>query len=808
MGGWWQDLQYAGRMIGKHRGTSLLAVVALALGIGLTTTMFSIVQGVILRGLPFEGSDRIQFLQLALPSNPSGRNMSAHDYVDFRSRQQSFESLEAYTQSTLTLTGAVGYPERVQGALLTPGVFKALRVTPIVGRDFLESDAVAGAPPVIIVGHSVWQTQFQSDPNVVGRVITVNGKPTTVIGVAPPKFKFPNSQNAWMPLLLTLPAKRATGTSVSAVGRLKEGVTAARATVEMETIAAQLAQDYPENKDKRARVSDFVPLAIGEEVVSTLMTMLGAVFGVMIIACVNVTNLQLARAADRTREVAIRVAIGAGRWRIVRQILIEGLVLSAIGAGLGILLAWGATDLFSRAIVDTDPPFWIDVRLDPTVLLFVSLITITAALVSSLLPGWRLAKTDVNGSLKDEGRGTTSLRMGRFTRWLVVVEVTVSCVLLVVSGLMTRSIIQNSRFDVPFATEDVLIGGVPLDERSFPKAPDYARGVALVEEKLSRLAGVRAIALATGYPRTGGGSPLQIEGRTYESDDDHPRTQVIYNSTRYFDVLRVKPMMGRVFDSSDTEGGQQVVVVDQAFAQQHLPEGAIGRRIRFGEQTDKGTQFDSAPWLTVVGVVPALAGNASGRQVNTLVFRPLSQSRSRGFSVYVAASSGDALALTSSVRTALAEIGEGTPLNNPRTLAQDIWQQGWPMRVFGGLFMAFGVAALILASAGLYGVMAFGVKQRTQEIGVRMAMGADRRGVLRMILWQGFWRVALAVAVGMIPGWRLAILMGELIRGVSPHDPLVLSLTAATLLASGLLASLVPALRAASVNPIVALRGD
>lgn len=808
MGGWWKDLQYAGRMIGKNRGTSFLAVVALALGIGLTATMFSIVQGAILRGLPFEDSERIQFVLLGSPANPGGSTISAHDYVDFRSRQQSFESLEGYAQSTFILTGAVGYPERVRGALFTPGVFKTLRVTPVIGRDFLESDAVPGAAPVIIVGYTVWQTQFQSDRNVIGRVITVNGKPTTVIGVAPAGFKFPNSQNAWMPLTITLPAKRATGSYVNAIGRLKETTNPAKATVEMETISAQLAQEHPENKDKRARISDFVPLAIGEEVVSTLYTMLGAVFGVMIIACVNVTNLQLARAADRTREIAVRVAIGAGRWRIVRQILIEGLVLSAVGAGLGILLAWGATDLFSRAIVDTDPPFWIDVRLDPVVLLFVSAITITAALVSSLLPGWRLARTDVNAALKDEGRGTTSLRMGRFSRWLVVVEVAVSCVLLVVSGLMTRSIIQNSRFDVPFATEDVLVGGVTLDERSFPKAPDTARGAVLIEEKLSQIAGVRAVALATGYPQAGGGSMIEIEGRKYESEDAYPRTQLIYNSTRYFDVLQVRPMMGRVFDSTDTQAGQQVAVVDQAFAQQHLPEGAIGRRIRFGERTDKGVQFETAPWLTVVGVVPALVGRTSGTQVNTVVFRPLTQSQSRGFTAFVAAASGEPLALTSPVRSSLAQIGEGTPLNTPRSLATAIWQQGWPVRVFGGLFMAFGVAALVLASAGLYGVMAFGVRQRTQEIGVRMAMGADRRGVLKMILWQGFWRVALAVAVGMIPGWRLAILMGELIRGVSPHDPLVLSLTAATLLASGLLASLVPALRAASVNPIVALRGD
>lgn len=807
MGGWWQDLQYAARMIGKHRGTSFLAVVALALGIGLTTTMFSIVQGVILRGLPFEDAERILFLSLTTPSNTRGRSIGIHNYADFRERQQSFESLEAYTQTSMTLTGAAGYPEQVQGARFSPGVLRVLRVTPILGRDFNEGDAVAGAQPVIILGYSVWESQFQSSPDAIGRTVYVSGTATTVIGVAPQGFKFPQSQNAWLPLTVTLPEKRGTGSSVNAIGRLKPGVTQARASTEMATIAAQLAQVHPENKDLRGRVTDFVPLAIGGDVVSTLYTMLGAVFGVMIIACVNVTNLQLARAADRTREVAIRVAIGAGRWRIVRQSLIEGLVLSTVGAALGLALAWAGTDFFSRAIVDTDPPFWIDVHIDPAVLAFVMAITITAALVSSLLPGWRLARTDVNGALKDEGRGTTSLRMGRFTRWLVVVEVAVSCVLLVVSGLMTRSIIQNSRFDIPFATEDVLTGGIRLDARSFPAAPDLKRGMVQIEEKLAGVPGVRAAALATGYPLAGGGSTLAVEGETYDTENPHPRAQLISGSQKYFDVLRVKPMLGRTFLAGDIDGALPVAVVDEVFARQHLPGGPIGRRIRIGDFTDKGVVFDTSVWLTVVGVVPALAEAGASDQVTALVFRPLAQSSSRGVSLFLA-TTGDPLAPIPEVRARLAQVGEGTPLINPETLANDIWEQGWPVRVFGGLFMAFGVASLVLASAGLYGVMSFGVRQRTQEIGVRMAMGAGRGTVLRMILWQGVWRVAAAVAVGMLPGWQLAVLMGDLIRGVSPSDPLVLSLTAATLLASGAVASLVPALRAASVNPIVALRGE
>ena len=810
MGGWWQDLRYAGRMIRKNPGASALAVVALALGIGLTTTMFSIVQGAILRGLPFPESEKIQHLSILTPNTRGGRgeNVTYHDFTDWRSQQTSFESLEGYNNIGMTVTGSSGYPERLRGLRVTPGLFRALRMSPILGRDFTEADAQPGAPAVIIIGHRVWESRYGSSPGAIGQTLNVNGVPTTVIGVMPPKFGFPQTHNAWQPLSFTLAPKRATGGRLMVIGRLKSDTSLARASSEMERISGQLATTYVENKDTRARVAPFVSTMLGEEITTTLFTMLAAVFGVMIIACVNVTNLQLARAAERTKEVAVRVAIGAGRWRIVRQTLVEGLVLSGVGALAGLGLAWAGTSFFRRAIVDTNPPFWIDVRLDPVVLAFVTAITVTAALVSSLVPGWRLARTDVNGALKDEGRGSTSLRMGRFSRWLVVVEVAVSCVLLVVSGLMIQSIVQNSRFDVPFATEDVFFGNVNLDDRSFPKEPDILRANQLVEEKLSQVSGVRAVTLASDYPRGGGGTRVAIDGKSFENVEAHPRAHVITASTKYFDVLRVKPQMGRVFDSTDANGGALVVVVDETFARQHLPEGPIGRRIRFGRDTEKGTTFDTSPWLTVVGVVPALVEPGPSNNNNAAtVYRPLAQWPRRDFFVFASAGD-DPTAVTGGIRQALGQVGEGTPIVNVNSLSGELWRQGWATRVFGGLFMTFGVAALFLASVGLYGVMAFGVKQRTGEIGVRMAMGADRSTVLRMILWQGLWRVALAVAIGLVPGWRVGILMDGLIDNVSPSDPVVLSLTAVTLLVSGALASFVPALRAASVDPIVALRGD
>lgn len=799
MGGWGQDLRFAGRMIVKQPGTSAMAVIALALGIGLTTVMFSIVQGVILRGLPFEESDRIQFLSLASPGNVRGRSINIHDFVDWRAQQQSFESLEAYNTTTLTITGAGGPPDELRGARLTPGTFATLRVQPALGRAFSEDDARPGAPSVLLIGHSVWESRFQSRPDVIGQVLNVNGVPTEIIGVMPRKFGYPNSQNAWVPLPLVLSDVRGQGTSVSVIGRLKPGVSVERATTELVGISSQLAAQHPENKDTRAAIGPFIRQTLGNDVISTLWTMLGAVFGVMLIACVNVTNLQLARAADRTREVAIRVAIGASRWRVVRQTLVEGLALSLAGALAGLAIAWAGTTMFSRAIVDTQPPFWIDVRLDPVVLAFVTAITVAAALVSSLVPGWRLARTDVNGSLKDEGRGTTSLRMGRFTRGLVVVEVTVSCVLLVVSGLMVRSIVENSRVDAPYATEDVFVGGVLFSNRVFPERADIDRAQAQLEESLRRIPGVRAVAFGSGPPQAGTGASLTIEGRAYDSPDQRPRALLHYASPQYFEVLRVTPRLGRVFTAADAASALPVAVVDESFAREHFPEGAIGRRIQFGDA--------NASWLTIVGVVPTLAEAGPSNQPTATVFRPTTQVAVRGMSIFMT-TTGDPLSITPEVRNALAQIGEGLPLNQPNTLAGRRWQDGWPVRVFGGLFMAFGVAALVLASAGLYGVMAFAVRQRTQEIGVRMAMGAERGGVLRMILWQGLWRVTLATVVGLVPGWQVGRLMSELLQNVSPSDPLVLSLTAATLILSGAAACLAPALRAASVDPMVALRGE
>jgi putative ABC transport system permease protein len=799
---WLQDLRYGARMIVKRPGTSAIAIVALALGIGLTTTMFSIVEGVILRGLPFPENDRIMYVTRATVQRPDGRdNAPAHDLVDWRAQQKVFESLAGYFNQGVTIATDGGFPERLRGVRMTPNTLSVLRVAPVIGRDLSESDAAPGAPAVALIGHRVWQGRFKGDRNIAGSAVRINGIPTTIVGVLPPKFGFPEAHEIWLPAELTLPVKRGEGSRFQVIGRLRDGVTIERAKSDIAAIAQQLAKTHPENKDTIGRVSPFIEESVPARIKNTFYAMLGAVMGVMLIACVNVTNLQLARAAERAKEVAIRTALGSGKWRIVRQSITEGLVLAVIGAGLGLAMAQYGVTYFMDAIADTQPPFWIDVRLDLTVLAFVTGITVAAALISSVVPGLRIARADVQAVLRDDTRGATSLRLGRFGRWLVIVEVAVSCILLVVSGLMIRSILTTSRLDYAFATRDVFFGQTTFDSRTHTDMPAVTRAIEQFEEGLARVPGVRRATLATGLPGNGSAPPFSLEGKSYAKPDDRPRATQVAATPGYFDVLGVAVRQGRLFTPGDTASADRVAVVDEAFVARYLTDGPpLGRRIRFGDD-------NKSPWVTIVGVVPSLAQATQPGQIIENVYVPFAQAPQRSVTI-LARTGNDPVSLTPAIRSALTTVSAETPITNPNSLADEFWRRGWAFRLFGGLFLTFGAAALVLAAAGLYGVMAFTVRRRTHEIGVRMALGASRRGVLRMVLWQGIWRVGVGIVLGLWPGWFLGKQMTALLSTTSPADPVVHGTTAVTLLLAGALASLVPALRASSVDPLRALRTE
>jgi predicted permease len=798
MTGLGRDVTHGWRALAARPGTSILATLALALGIGLTTTMFSIVQGAILRGLPFEQSDRIMYLGRATTGRPDSLDSAPmDDFIDWRRQQTSFDDLAAYSTMSVVVSGGLA-PERYRAARFSDNVLSALRVTPVAGRGLSADDCRPGAPAVALIAYRVWADQFHSDPATVGQLVRINGTPTTIVGVLPPKFGFPQAQDLWLPLEVKPQPKRGQGTFVDVIGRLRPGVSIAQARAGITAIAAGLERQYPENKGVLARVEPYIRRGIGKSVINTLFSMLGAVFGVMLIACANVTTLQLARAAERAREIAVRTALGAGRWRIVRELLVEGLMLSAAGAALGLLLAAAGVAAFNRQIVDTNPPFWIDIRIDTTVLAFVTLIAVVAALASSLVPALRATRQDVNAALKDEGRSNTGLRMGRFSRMLVIAEVLLSCMLLFVSGLMIKGVAQLAMIEYPFATSNIFTAGVGYDDRKYSTEAAQAALAKSIEERLSREPGLVRVAISNGVPTPGGGTPFSIEGKTYQSDGEHPQARLISATPSYFDVLGVKILRGRAFTSGDTPESMRVVVVGEDFAQRHFP-GAdpLGRRIQLGLQT-------STPWYTIIGVVPALAVAPNAGDVTEYVFRAIAQAP-RGINL-MAATAGDPLRFTTTIRKALLDVDPDLAVFTPNSLSASLTQRNWAIRVFGVLFMCFGAGALVLAAAGLYGVMAFGVRTRRQEIGVRMALGADRGKILRMILWQGMWRVMIGIALGLAPAWQLGKLMTALLFRVTPTDPAVFAVTIGVLLAAGFAASTIPALRAASVDPLDALR--
>lgn len=797
------DLRLALRMMRKQPGMSLLAVVALALGIGLTTTMFSIVNGAVLRGLPFEDSERIYTVSRVNQATTQGDGVepaTLHDYVDWRTRQTSFEGLAAFSQRTANVVGPDGTPERYSGVWMTPNTLELLRAKPALGRDFRDDEERKGAEPVVIISDKVWRERFKSDPAAIGQVLRVNSTAMTVVGVMPAGFAFPVTQQLWVPLTIDPdPAKRAQSVRLGVLGRLRDDVSADRANAEFATIAAQLAQEHPDtNKSIGAIARTYIETFLGSQSIGALMTMLAAVFGVLIIACANVANLVLARAADRTREVAVRTAIGASRGRVIRQMLVEVLLLATLGATTGLAIAYAGITLFNRGIVDTNPPFWIDIRIDGMVMTFVVAIAVAAAIVSGIVPAWRASRTDLAAIMKDEGR-STGLRLGRFSKGLVVAELALSFGLLVVSGLAIQSIINVANVDFGFSMADVWAGRIALPDVDYPDDPKQRQLQDVVLSRVQALPGVVSAALATDVAPNAPSYAIKFPGQDYPNDRAYPSARGSTISPDYFKVLRVGVTQGRGFDNRDSEHAQLVAVVNQSFERKYFPDGAIGKQFALA-------RGEHQQWRTVVGVVPNLGfGETNNGQIREGFYMALAQLPPSSFAI-VAHAGGPPLELTAPIRQAVRVVDPNLPIFNPSTILDAKNQSAWAFRVFGSLFMAFGFAALFLATVGLYGVMAFSVSKRTQEIGVRMAMGAARRDVVRLVLRQGLLQIGLGIFLGLGIAATLASFMTALMFGVTPRDPFMYITIGLVLGLTGLLACLIPARRAASVDPMVVLR--
>ena len=801
------DLRSGVRMLVKYPTLSLVAVLTLGLGIGLSTTVFCVVNGGLFKGLPFPNADRIVSVVSTTPSQNQPRQpMSVHDLAVIQDRQSSFEKIGAYGFAPMNFADQQGRPERLAGGQLTAAAFEALGVEPLLGRGFREGDDRPGAEPVMLLSYELWRDRYGSAPDIVGRAIRANGVHRVVIGVMPDKFAFPIREAVWTPLVVNpLATKRGQGPNHQVIARLKPDVSIAQAKAQLSSISSQLANEFPEtNRGVGADAMPYAELILGPEIYNLLYTMLGAGIGVLLIACVNVSNLLVARASLRQREVAVRMALGAARGRVIRQHLTEVLVLATVGTAVGIFLSIFGMRWFTQALSVNPPPFFITFELDYRVMLFVLGLIVLASLFAGGLPAMHAARVSAGAALKDDSRSSTSARLGRFSSALVVAELAVSCGLLIAAGLMIKSVIQLKNVQMPFAIENVLTARVDLPRSNYP---DPAASIRFYEEllpKLQAVPGVEAATLSDGLPAAGNGAiRVQIEGKAYPQDSDYPLAREGIVTAGYFETFQTRLLNGREFRMTDVTTSQPVAIINESFARVHFPNlDPMGRKMRRVIAASP-----KEPWLTIVGVVPDMLmegiGNNNASPVGYYI--PIAQS-DVGNGVRVAVRTrGEPGGMTSLVRAAVASLDSDLAIYEVNTMRWVIDRQTWFYTIFGTFFMAFGICALLLAGAGLYGVMSFAVTQRTREMGVRSALGAQSGQLIVLVMRKS----VVQLLIGLVLGLGLAMLVSGALQPVlyhvDPRDVAVFVAVTLTLTVAALVASFLPARRVTKIDPVLAL---
>ncbi|MFI5310747.1 MAG: ABC transporter permease [Gemmatimonadales bacterium] len=800
-----RDIRHGVRSLIKSPGLTIVATLALTLGIGVTVTMFSIVYGALMKGLPFPDGNRI--VEIRRENAARNRHRMAvpiSDYEDYRAQQHSLERMAAYYSGTVNVSG-VGDAERYTGAWVSATTFDISRVQPLLGRVIRRGDDTPAGDKIAVISYRMWQRRFGGDSSAVGQVIRANSAPFTIVGVMPQGYVFPDNADLWLPLQMDpVATTRGEGTYLTVIGTLKPGLTADQAAVDLNVIAGRLQTQYKESNDGiTATVESFVDAEMGPEPRQLLFTMLGAVFFVLLIACANVANLLLDRAAHKTREVGIRTALGASRVAVVRQFLTEALVLSVAGAVLGTALAQGGITAFNRILVDsTQPPFFIDIRLHPPVLAFVVAVTALSTLFAGAIPAVQSARTDINEVLKDESRGSSSLHMGRMSRALVMFEIALSCGLLVASGLMIKSVANLRNMDPGFRTKNIFTARIGFPA-GYTDTTMQRQFFERLRERLGALPGVKGAAITSGLPGVqSNGGTFMVDGATYTADRDLPNSRWSAVSPGFFETFDVKVLQGRGITSGDRLDSDPVAVVNRAFTDKYLPgKDPIGRRIRQGDRTS------TRPWMTIVGVVPTMFSGDPNLPRDAAYFAPLSQHH-ENFASMAVQTTGAPMALTTPVRQAIASLNPDLPIYFVYSMEEALARTTWYIRVFGTMFMIFGVIALFLASVGLYAVMSFSVSRRTREVGIRMALGARGGDVIRMIFRQGAWQLGIGMTLGLALAAVVAQLTRVILFQVEPRDPAIFGGVVVVLGLAGLLACLLPARRATRVDPLVALRAE
>jgi predicted permease len=815
--GLWQDVQFAARLLVKDKWFTLVATLALAFGIGVNATVFTLVNAVLLRGLPVPGSDRVLVVAAWDRTRNQQTGTSYLDFRDWSEATQSFIALAAYSGATMNLSDEGRAPERYSGQFISAHAFKLLQQPLALGRDFLPEEDRPGAAGVVILGSGIWKNRYGSDPGVIGRTVRINDVPAVILGVMPEGFKFPQNADLWQPLsqMPNLLNQQRNVRSLSVFGRLEADVTTEQAQAEMLGISERIARDFPDaNKDIEARVLTFNESQNGGPLRAVFLSLLGAVAFVLIIACANVANLLLARAANRAREISVRVSLGASRARVVRQLLIESLMLALMSGALGLSLAVVGIRLFDAAVTDVGKPYWIQFTMDMRVFGYFALVCLGTAMLFGLAPAMHIAKTDVNETLKEGGRsGSAGTRVRRWASALVVAELALTLVLLAGAGFMMRNFMTMYRMNIGVETSQLLTMTLSLPDAKYPA---LEQRLAFYDQMQDRLrTGFRSVAVSTHLPMQGGfGRRFEVVGRPAGAGQEPPTVTMLAVDPRYFETIGAPVLRGRGFTDTDGAAGHDSVVVNTRLAQMHFAnEDPIGRQIVLSIEPGTGDPPPGIPRSQTVTIV-GLVANVRQRGQNLAEFDPIAylpfRANARGQMSLLARAAGDPHQLTPALREAIRALDPDLPLFGIRTMEQNLAQARWPFRVFGTMFGIFAAMALLLSAIGLYAVTAYSVTQRIQEIGVRTALGAQSS----QVVWLFLRRALIHMGVGLTIGTAGAFGVGQIFEAanmlvqINGRDPLTIGSIAALLAVVALIASVLPAHRATQLDPTTALRRE
>ena len=810
-----RDLRHAVRMLLKTPVFTAVVVFTLAVGIGANTAMFSIVNGVLLQGLPFKHADRIVDINEVERRNYGAGAIAPATFVDWQKMSTSFDAMSAYATRIYNVTPQTGEPARVRGTMASSAFFDVLGASPILGRGFTKDDSEPGRTQVVVLSFGFWQRQFAGRQDVINQPVRLNGQPFTIVGVMPATLNFPDTSNFWVPTAYDVPSCGGPANAdprsqrgshcLRGIARMKEGTSVQQANAELTTISDQLARQYPEESSNFIGRATLLQDRLVGSARTPLLVLLGAVGCVLLIVVANVANLLMARATVRARELAIRAAIGADRSTLMRQLLTESIVIALVGGGLGVLLAFWGVDLM-LALDPGEVPRVAPVSVDGYALSFAVILSIVTGVLFGVVPAWQASRPELQNTLKDNTRGSTGDGQRHLARaGLVLVEVSICLVLLVGAGLLFRSLMTLIDMPLGFTTSRMLTMSVAPTGESYRSAGAMREYWQRVEERIKTVPGVEKVALTGSVPMGGGMSVLsyQPDNKPEMPFNRQPISNYVDVGAGYFTTMGIPVLRGREFAAQDMAEDSSTIIINEALAKRDFPnDDPIGHRFSFGPD-EKG----QPQWVEIVGVVGNVRQYRADQEPVPITYAPFAVAPGRAQNLMIR-TAGDPMATAGSVRAALQALDSSLPVSPPRTLDEVVGASLTQRRFNMTLLIVFATIALILALAGIYGTVAYAVAQRTQEIGIRVALGATSREILGMVLFGSLKPVIAGLGIGLVLALALTRLLSGLVYGVSTTDPLTFVALPVVLGAVALLAGLFPAMRASRIDPLEALRVD